>query len=224
MPRIPVGKCSSCGAAVSYFARSCPRCHAANLPNPVATVAALLLVAAVGGAIVFGARAISWSKRTPQSAPQTAAVEDYGWIVKAMAECDEVAKRAADVMHFLILPLTPTGKILAGWAPATISTVGDWIDLVSATDALIGLRNDVLTLYPKEVTFAVSDPKTNTVYKWKPAVGVSELTTRETGLESLRLGFQVADIGSEITWGPTIKVAVGNCYWTNPIIRPAKRQ
>ena len=82
----------------------------------------------------------------------------------------------------------------------------------------------MLALYPKEVTFAVSDPKTNTVFKWKPAIGVSELTTRESGFDTLKLGFQVAEIGSEIEWGPTIKIAKGTCYWTNPLIRPSPRK
>ncbi len=141
-----------------------------------------------------------------------------------MAECDEVAKRSLDVLRFLILPLTPTGKVLPGWTPKIIGTVGDAIWLVSATDALIGLRNGAMALYAKEVTFAVSDPKTNTTYKWKPAIGVSELTTRETGFDALKLGFEVAEIGSEIAWGPTINIKTGTCYWTNPIIRPGARK
>jgi len=224
MPRIPVGRCSNCDGAVSYFARVCPHCHAANWPNPVVTVAALLAVVLVGGAIALGALFLPWSKSTPQSEPKVEAAEDYGWIVKAMAECDEVAKRTLDVLYFLILPLTTTGKVLPGWTPSPIGTVGDSIWLLSATDALIGLRNGVMTLYPNEVTFAVSDPKTNTVYKWKPAVGVSELTTREIGFDALKLGFQVAEIGAEIVWGPTINIAKGTCYWTNPLIRPATQK
>jgi hypothetical protein len=225
---MPVGRCSNCDAAVSYFARLCPHCHAANWPNPVVTVAALAVVVLVGGAIALGALFFPWSKKAPQDAqqpePKGEAIEDYGWIVKAMAECDEVAKRTLDVLRFLILPLTTTGKVLPGWRPNIIGTVGDSIWLVSATDALIGLRNGAMVLYPTEVTFAVSDPKTNTIYKWKPAAGVSELTTRETGFDALKLGFQVADHGSEIAWGPTIKIATGTCYWTNPIIRPAPRK
>jgi hypothetical protein len=48
---------------------------------------------------------------------------------------------------------------------------------------------------------------------------VSEVTTRGH-FDSLNLGFQVAEIGGEIAWGPTIKVSKGSCYWTNPVIRP----
>jgi hypothetical protein len=224
MFRMPVGRCSSCDAPVSYFARFCPYCHASNLPNPVVIGTALLAVVLVGGAITLGAlyapRGKKPAQEQPQSEPKAEAAEDYGWIVKAMAECDETAKRSLDVLRFLILPLTNTNKALAGWRPSIISMAGDRIQLISATDALIGLRNGAMALYPKEVTFAVSDPKTNTTYKWKPAVGVSELTTRETSFESLKLGFQVAEIGDEIVWGPTINIETGTCYWTNPLILP----
>jgi len=226
MPRIPVGKCSNCDAAVSYFVRHCPHCHAANWPNPVLTAAALLVVVLVGGAIALGVLLSPWGKRAPQSAQQaesnTEVAQEYGWIVTAMAECDEVAKRTLDVLYFLILPLAATGKVLPAWSPNPIGAVGDSIALVSATDALIGLRNGVLALYPEEVTFAVSDPKTDTVFKWKPAVGVSELKSRQPGIDALKLGFQIAEIGPEIQWGPTINIAKGNCYWTNPVILPSK--
>ncbi len=70
MPRIPVGKCSNCDAAVSYFARFCPRCHAANWPNPVFAAAMLLAVLLVGGAIGLGALFLAWSKKAPQDAKQ----------------------------------------------------------------------------------------------------------------------------------------------------------
>src|SRR4029434_4935156 len=101
--------------------------------------------------------------------------------VTAMAECEEEAKLKLDTMHFLIVPLTPTGMSLPGWTPKPISAVGDSAVLLTSSDALIGLRNRVLVLYEKPITFAVSDPATNTVYKWKPAVGVAALKTKEAG-------------------------------------------
>ena len=44
MTGLPVGRCPNCGAAVSYFAWSCPNCHRRNLPNPVAATAAVVAV------------------------------------------------------------------------------------------------------------------------------------------------------------------------------------
>jgi hypothetical protein len=121
------------------------------------------------------------------------------------------------------VPLTPTGKVVPGWTPTAIGAAGATTFLVSATDALLGLRNGVFSLYPKQVIFAVADSKTDTVYKWQPTVGVSEFTTREN-LDVVKLGFQAAETGGDIDWGPTIKIAKGTCYWTNPVIqgRPGK--
>jgi hypothetical protein len=227
MIALPLGKCRSCDGPVSYFARACPECHAANLPNPVATIAALIAVMLVVGAGVLGVLAFR-GKDAPQSPVQAGDVPadtsgDYGWIVKAMAECDEEAKIKTDTMYFLIIPVTPTGVALPGWAPSPISTIGTSAALLTSSDALIGLRNRALALYQKPLTFAVQDPATNTVYKWKPAIGVTALKTRESGLASLTLGFEIPDLAKEIEWGPTINLNKGTCYWINPLVRPGTR-
>jgi len=233
MATFPIGHCRSCGAAVSYFARACPRCGAPNLPNPVATIAALLAVVFLGGVIALGVQAFR-SKGTPQSPPQakdapptsdrtTDTATDYGWIVKAMAECEEEAKQKTDTLHFLIVPVTTTGMSLPGGSMDPISAIGDSASLLNSTDTMIGLRNRVLVLYQKPLAFAVSDPATSTVYKWKPAVGVTALKTRETASASLKLGFEIPDLAKEIEWGPTINLNKGTCYWINPLVRAGAR-
>src|SRR3954454_24771746 len=115
MIALPLGQCRNCGDAVSYFARRGPGCDPANLPNPVATVAALGVVVLVGGLIALGLHAFR-GKAGTQSAVQpdappgspadttTETAKDYGWLVKAMAECEEEAKQKTDTMHFLIVP------------------------------------------------------------------------------------------------------------------------
>src|SRR5215470_15839045 len=223
---LPIGQCRSCGGAVSYFARSCPRCSASNLPNPVATVAALLAVVLVGGLIalsVYAFRGKGASRPAPTesatSDPATDTNLDYGWIVQAMAECEEEAKQRLDTLHFLVVPVTETGIVLPGWVTDPISDVGDAAVLLNSSDTLIGLRNRALVLYQKPLTFAVSDPATGTVYKWKPAVGVTALKSREQGLASLKLGLEIPDVAKDIQWGPTISIAKGTCYWINPLVR-----
>jgi hypothetical protein len=229
MTGLPVGRCRNCDAPVSYFARFCPACHAANLPNPVAVVAALGAVLLVGGAITLGVLLFRGQGKPqaedapPASGPTVDSKEDYGWLVQAMAECDEEAKRKLDTLHFLIVPLAPTGMVLPGWSPKPISDIGNAGTLLNSTDALLGLRNRMFVLYQKPLTFAVSDPATQTVYKWKPAVGVTALKSRESGLTSLTLGFELPDVGKEVEWGPTISLSKGTCYWINPLIRPAIR-
>jgi hypothetical protein len=233
MIALPLGKCRNCDAPVSYFARVCPACQAANLPNPVATIAALAAVILAGGVVALGVQAFR-GKDAPAGStqagdtsitadPTTDTAGDYGWIVKAMAECEEEAKIKLDTMYFLIVPVTPTGVALPGWTPNPISTIGTSAALLTSSDALIGLRNRALVLYQKPLAFAVSDPATSTVYKWKPAIGVTSLKTRESGLASLTLGFEIPDLAKEIEWGPTINLNKGTCYWINPLVRPTPR-
>ena len=211
---------------VSWFARACPHCHASNQPNPVATSIALLAVILIAGAVALGVKFFHAGEgpRTAapgaQPAPGSTADDtaEFGWIVKAMAECEEEAKQKLDTLHFLIVPVTATGHSLPGWSPVPISDIGASAKLLTSTDALIGLRNGALELYAKPVTFVISDPASKTIYKWKPAVGVAALATKEASFEKIRLGFELPDVAGDVEWGPTIAVSKGTCYWINPLV------
>jgi len=235
MVGLPAGRCRNCDAPVSYFARACPDCHAANLPNPVAVGGALAAVTLLGSVIAVGVglfHGAAPQTSTPQAAvpatPPAAGTtvdpqEDYGWVAQAMADCDEEAKQKPDTLRFLIVPMTTTGVTLPGWNPTPITTVGNVGTLLTATDALIGLRNRAFALYQKPLTFAISDPVSKTVFKWKPAVGVTSLTSRDNGLASVTLGFEIPDLAKEIAWGPPITLKKGSCYWINPLFHAAAR-
>jgi len=230
MIALPLGQCRNCGDVVSYFARTCPTCGAANLPNPVATIAALGVVVLLGGVVGLGLLAFrgkGGAESQPQadrapgaSDPATDTAKDYGWVVKAMAECEEEAKVKLDTLHFLIIPVIGTGMSLPGWSPVPISDVGETATLLTSSDAMIGLRNAALALYQKPLAFAISDPAKGTVYKWKPAVGVTALKTKEPADASFKLGLDIQDVTKEIEWGPTISLNKGTCYWINPLVRP----
>jgi hypothetical protein len=231
MAALSAGQCRNCGARVSHFARLCPTCHAINLPNPVAAIGIVVAVVVVGGVIALGAQTLRGTPAPPPAAPVAAAAstpepavaakEDYGWIVQAMAECDEEAKQRSDMLHFLIVPVTVTGTALPGWSPSPISAIGNSAVLLNSSDTLIGLRNHALMLYPKPVTFLVSDPTTDTLYKWKPATGVASLKRRGTEVDNLKLGFEIPDVAKDIEWGPVINLKKATCYWINPLIRTA---
>ena len=122
MTGLPVGRCPNCGAAVSYFAWSCPNCHRRNLPNPVAATAAVVTVLVAGGLAVLGWHGLR-SEQAPDPQAQAGAApgaanpggekaDDYGWIVQAMADCDVAAKHKLDTLHFLIIPVTSTAVSL----------------------------------------------------------------------------------------------------------------
>jgi hypothetical protein len=237
MARFLIGHCQRCGAAVSYFAPACPSCHGRNLPNPVAAAIALAAVLFAGGLAVLGWPALHsdespqgevQAKQAPEAKETTAdpagtGTDDYGWLVQAMADCDVQAKHRLDTLHFLIIPVTTTAVALPGWTPNAIGTIGDAATLLHSSDAVIGLRNRALALYKKPLTFVVADPQTKAVYKWKPAVGVTALTTPDTGLSHLTLGFEIRDAAKEIEWGPTITLTKGTCYWINPLVLSGAR-
>ena len=218
---MPAGKCANCDAAVPYLARACPYCGLPNQPNIVTTLAALVLVAVLAGAFYFGARAFLWAPQTPSQTATTEPKEDaYGWIVQAMADCDVYAKQYPDILYFLIVPLALTEKKVAGWNPVETGRIGASATLISSRDAIIGLRNGMLVLYRKPITFAIKDTATQTIYKWKPATGVSELKSSESGLVSPSLGFQIGE-QADIEWGPQFSIAKGTCYWIMPVIGAA---
>ena len=71
MTGLPVGRCPNCGAAVSYFAWSCPNCQRRNLPNPVASTAVVVAVLVAGGLVVLG-----WQSLRGDEAPEPQAQVD----------------------------------------------------------------------------------------------------------------------------------------------------
>jgi hypothetical protein len=227
------GRCRNCDAPNSHFAPRCRNCGASNLPNPVATVVLLLVVLLIGGIIALGTQLFRGGKepqapaqsdaRLPATERKGDASDDYGWIITAMAECEEEAKLKTDTLHFLIVPVTSTGTGVMGWSPTPISRVGDFANLLTWTDTMIGLRNRVLSLYQKPLGFAATDPNSGTVYKWKPATGVASLKTRGAETDSLTVGLENPEVSSATVWGPTIEHRKGTCHWINPLVRSAPR-
>jgi hypothetical protein len=227
------GECRTCGMPVSSFAFRCPDCSAPNQPNPKGTILALASALAAGGAIgAFGyispqrpatqPLAAQPDRSSPADA-QSADAADYGWLVKAMAECDEEAKHKAATLQFLIVPVISTGLSLPGWSPEAIADIGRSAKLLATSDALIGLRNHTLALYQKPLTFQVADPKTGTVYRWKPAVGVAALNTARADFEGLKLGFEIPENGDAVEWTPVINIKNNMCYWINVLVLNASR-
>lgn len=244
MAVLPAAQCRNCGAPVSHFARLCPSCHAGNLPHPVAAIGIVVAVVVVGALVALGAQMLRGTRTPPPTASAQAIAStpapasphpnppaqagagtqsgpDYGWVVQAMAECDEEAKQRTDTLHFLIVPVTVTGTALPGWSPSPISAIGNSAVLLNSSDTMIGLRNHALMLYPKPLTFLVSDPATDTIYKWKPATGVASLKRRGTDVGNLKLGFEIPDMAKDVEWGPVINLKRATCYWINPLIRTA---
>jgi hypothetical protein len=225
------GPCRGCGTPISHFALRCANCRAPNQPNAVATTAALLLTCSLGAAAALGAALFrhNLAQHRPADAPAAASepgpagTQDYSWIMEAMAKCEAESKQQPDMLHFIVVPMSQTGSSLPGWSPTPIADVGSSGKLLSATHALFGLRNGVLMLYAKPLTFLISDPNTKTAYKWQPAVGVAELATKELASGNLTLGFEMPDVADEIQWGPAVGITKGSCYWINLLVLARRR-
>ena len=230
--QFPRGECRICSSPVSYQSVKCAHCGAPNQPNPVATIAALLAIGIMGTAIALvtlhfahrGEQVAGESAERSAAGASAGQDGDYGWLVTAMAECDAQAKLNSETLHFLVIPVTPTGLSLPGWSPDPIVDVGSSAKLLSSSDALIGLRNGALTLYPNPIAFQAADPNTNTVYKWKPEVGVAALNAKRSDLQNLKLGFEMPGVTDDVEWGPTFGIKKDMCYWINLIVLPRNRQ
>ncbi len=142
---MPSGTCRSCGEAVSYFARSCPACGAANQPNPVTTVAALALLvllplAAVLGSMFLRKRGAPTDPANPGSTPPGAEAPGLSAGLRRPWPIARVlAKQNADILYFLIVPVKPSGTPLPGWRPVTIGNIGQSAALLASADTLVGL-------------------------------------------------------------------------------------
>ena len=119
-----------------------------------------------------------------------------------------------------------TGKSRRIEVDCVIYAIGDQVDaslgLPFSRGAFV-TNPEKLPGDPSPAAYQPYDPETKTVYKWKPAVGVTALTTRDTGLSRLTLGFEIPDAGKDLEWGPTISLMKGTCYWINPLVRPKPR-
>ena len=159
------------------------------------TIAALAVLVLAGALAVLGVAGLS-RKDAPQSPTQAGDASTtadrpptppgtIGWIAQAMAECEVVAKQNADTLYFLIVPVKPSAIPCPAGARSRSAT--------SASRRAAGLGGRAgraaqrrAGALPRSADVRGQDPDTNTTYKWKPANGVSELKSRESGLAHAR--------------------------------------
>ena len=115
-----------------------------------------------------------------------------------------------------------SAKNVAGWVPGSIGLVGNSVELLPSSNAVIGLRNGSLALYREPLAFAVTDPATNTVYRWKPEAGVTVLTVAGERLCGTQARIP-ARRQQRHRMGDRRRAEPGTCYWIYPLIRTARR-
>jgi hypothetical protein len=193
-------------------------------------VAAVMALALVGlGFLFWGlkSREIASLPGTEQSgtahtptARTPAAPADIPAITKAMSDCDAAAARDPDSLYFLVLPMRPTDPADGSWGALALQTVGSSYLLLSAKDALDGLRNNRLVLRPDRYTFSALDTESGQTYSWTSATGMSRLSRRESGAtKTLKLGFDFSEAQAGAQWSAEFKRERGICYWLSALIR-----
>lgn len=213
--------CPNCGEPVSLFARLCRYCGA---PNPsrnsallgVGALAALAIVAVVAALFLLsGGRGTGGGG----AAVSQRSGSDYAWLEAAMKQCDAEAAKETRALIFLVTPLVDEPKDEPGWRRIAINDIGNGI-LISAEDALAGLRRKALQVTKAEYTFRLRNEETREVLAWKPSVGVRKFVTNDaSGIAAFRAQFASDDPARAPAWGAVIKREPGNCYWVNAIIR-----
>jgi hypothetical protein len=156
--------------------------------------------------------------RPPVRAPASPA--DIPAITKAMSDCDAAAASDPDTLYFLVLPMRPADPADRSWSALALQTVGSSYLLLSAKDALDGLRNNRLTLRPDRYTFSALDTESGQTYSWTSATGMSRLSRRESGAtKTLKLGFDFSEQQAGAQWSAEFKRERGICYWLSALIR-----
>jgi hypothetical protein len=137
-----------------------------------------------------------------------------------MSDCDTAAAQDPDSLYFLVLPLVPTNRSDHDWRAIALQTVGNAYLLLSAKDALDGLRDRRLVLRPDRYTFSVLDSVSGATYSWTSATGISRLARRDSGaVKTLKLGFDFTPTQAGAQWSAEFKRDRGTCYWVTVLVR-----
>jgi hypothetical protein len=181
-------------------------------------IAALLAVAALFAAV--GLRSGATLLALPQDriiAP--ANNRNFGWIERAIGQCEAEAARNADTLYFLVIPVVATGDRQA-WLAKSNGTIGGSILLLGSRDTLDGVRAGSLRLDVRAFNFSILEPSTSRVYKWRPALGVHKFAIRNaSAVVTFKPGLELP-VGGEARWadGGAIIRERGTCYWTGALM------
>ncbi len=196
-----------------------------------ARAAAVLLAALVATAALFAAIGLQsggWSAWTKSllALPQGRIVapannQDFGWIERAIAQCEAEAARNVDTLYFLVMPVVAIDGNQQTWLAKSNGTVGASLLLLGSRDTLDGLRAGSLQLARRSFNFAILEPFTTRAYRWKPALGVHKFAIRDAkAVAAFKPGFEIP-AGGDARWadGGAITREAGTCYWTGALMR-----
>jgi hypothetical protein len=218
-------ECPHCGGAVPLLRRTCPDCGGdTKLGGSSISIAIALMLLVAAGATVATVL-LRWQQldaATATGLPADALIAptsttDFSWVRKAMSGCDAVASADPSPLHFLVTPLVPVGTDTEPWRAKSINAKGDGI-LLRADDAIDGLKQGTLRIFPGDYVFSLTDEASLKVLRWRAAVGVARFSNANaTSVASFTVQFRTAH-GTNPVWDTTFNRQNGSCAWVNPII------
>lgn len=191
----------------------------------------VLLIAAIGGLVGLRKSHVASDQMVPPVAPAVpgapgpstlpaAPATDLAAIRKEMTDCDNVATKEPNMIHFLVLPLLVAKGAENDWRAAALSEVGSSFLLLSANDALDGLRDGKLVVRPGRYTFAIRDSGGGPSFAWTSATAVSRLSRPlSQDVKRLNLGFDFSPAQSGTTWSNEFNRDPGTCYWVIVLVK-----
>jgi hypothetical protein len=212
--RLTGAECRECGAPVSAFARVCPYCGAANRARGPALAVVAALGASAVAAVIAIAVVASWQRLPVEQAP---ADGDFTWLRDAMQECDDVAAKEPDTLHFLVIPLAAAGKTEVDWGSKALNKVGNAV-LLRSDVTLEGLQSGTLAIAKDGYILSIRD-QAQVVYNWDRSVGVAKFSIPDAAkIDGFNVQFKFRDKTGGDDWGNTFARQKGNCYWVNAIL------
>jgi len=189
-------------------------------------IAALVATAALFAAIGLQSGGFSAWTNSLLALPQGRIVapannQNFGWIGRAITQCEAEAARSVDTLYFLVIPVLAVDGDQRAWLAKSNGTVGASVLLLGSQDTLDGLRAGSLRLVRRSFNFAILEPSATRVYQWKPALGVHKFAIRDAkAVATFKPGFEIP-AGGDTQWaaGGAITREAGTCYWTGALMR-----
>jgi hypothetical protein len=213
-------ECAECGEPLPAFARICARCGAGNRARLGAFAVVVALAALAAAALVaLTAVLVGWQRGPLQDTAMAPVATDgeFAWLTTAMHDCDAVAAKEPETLHFLVIPLAAAPNDHTDWQAKALNKVGNGI-LLRSDVALDGLKSQGLAISKARYVFTVRD-QAQVVYKWDRSAGIAKFSIPNAGaIDGFSIQFQSADGKSGDDWGNTFARKKGNCYWVNVIL------
>jgi hypothetical protein len=152
--------------------------------------------------------------------PSASVGTDLTAIERAMSDCDDQAASDHDALYFLIVPAVSPTRDYARWASISVGDIGTSITLLRSKDALDGLRDGSLAVYPSPYRFSIIDSASDVPHEWGPVTGAAKLVKLDAAaITGFRVRFNFAEFVGDTPSHFRFPREKGVCYWVSALVR-----